>query len=359
MEWKDAVAHLPITMMCTDKRGRILLLNRDVAGVRVGKSFLKFAASKNDILAVGRAAKESLSDGKPREVKRAESVSGEAYEVALIPFGVTSARSDHLLVVLRPPGGEGSSGWRPTRSTKANSVPTPRESELDESVPVRFTNGKPQQAGAAEEPKNLSVSEVKSVPAREVIVIPSPSVEPFARSCTTILQRRVKARLWPLDEFERSLSQRSKSGTRADLDTVVSEHTRLLFLGRSEYMEAVASGSGASRGGMGAHWKIMPGRVRRAAIWTSEMSSAGGDIDEVLGDLQYELGQMSMKAIPIKSQRGIAREVDPGVELAGAYLEAPGSKLSPRSTVKEQADEQRILYAIALFLANGLESLVS
>jgi len=366
MEWKDAVAHLPHTMMCTDKRGRILLLNREMHGVRVGKSFLKFAASKKDILAVGRAAKESLSDGKPREVKRAASTSGEEYKVELIPFSLDSERADHLLIILGPPDEEvDAPAWESTRSPGAKPKKQSRPSDdldLQTAVAAAARAGKGGQKtekfevmkGRAVKPRVL---EVQSAEAHEVILIATPEVEKLAQQFADVLGRRLKARLWRLAQFERSLANRGSDGHTIDLDELVSKHTRLIFLGTSDFAQSVANGGGDVKGSMGAHWKVRAGKVRQAAIWISD--SGVDDFDELLGDLQFEIGQISMKAIPIKNKRGIAKDIDPGVELAGAYLEDPGSGLTARSSVQEQSEEYQFLYAIALFLSEGLESLVS
>jgi hypothetical protein len=357
MEWKDAMAHLPFTVMCTDKRGRILLLNKETEGIRVGKSFLKFASSKADILAVGRAAKESLSDGKPREVKRAKSISGDVHSVSLVPFGGEKGRTDHLLVMLGDPGPQNEArNWEPTRS------PVPqRESQVAEGLmendaaPARFSNGK----GAAIVPSPVSTSPPsEALEAHEIILIPSPEVESLAQQCATVVAQRLKTRLWPLAQFEASLATLSRSSDVGEIDDLVSAHARLIFLGPSEFVEDVARGVGGGSEHMGANWKIGSGKVRRAAIWTTD-EGVPADLDEVLGDLQFELGQMSMKAIPFKTKRGITRAIDPGVKLAGDYLEAPGSNLTMLSTLQEQTEEHKYFYAIASFLAFGLESLVS
>ncbi len=374
MEWKDAVAHLPYVLMCTDKRGRILLLNRELDGVRVGKSFLKFAASKSDILAVGRAAKESLSDGKPREVKRAEATDGTTYKVELVPYGTESKRADHLLIILGPPDEETeTASWEPTRSPAAiakKSAPKSRPaSDLTLGAAVaaasrakeggqkteKFT---PSEAREVRQPAVLGppqeAEEVAALEAHEVILIASKNVESLAQSFADVLGRRLKTRLWPIAQFEKSLESR---GSDFDLDELVSPHSRLVFLGKSEFAQSVANGGGDVNGAMGAHWKIRAAKVRRAAIWISDAGAE--DADELLGDLQFEVGQISMRAIPVKSKRGIKREIDPGVALAGAYLEDPGTGLNLTSTIEEQVVEYQYLYAIAQFLTDGLESLVS
>ena len=354
MEWKDAVAHLPFTVMCTDKRGRILLLNKETDGVRVGRSFLKFAASKADILAVGRAAKESLSDGKPREVKEAKSINGDVHSVSLLPFGGDDGRAKHLLVMLKPPAPKSEArNWEPTRSPAPQPALEVTRVQEDDVVPVRFSNGLGTAVPPDAPPADVEVSE-----AREIILIPSPEVESLAQQCATVVAQRLKTRLWPLAQFEASLATKSHSSDLADLDDMVSAHSRLIFLGRSEFAEDVARGAGGGGQHMGANWKILPGKVRRAAIWTTRQDGPT-DLDDLLGELQFELGQMSMKAIPFKTKRGITRAIDPGVKLAGDYLEAPGSNLTTGSTLQEQAEEHRYLYAIATFLSEGLESLVS
>lgn len=358
MEWKDAVAHLPYTMMCTDKRGRILLLNRDLDGVRVGKSFLKFAASKSDILAVGRAAKESLSDGKPREVKRAEATGGEAYSVSLVPFSIDSKRADHLMVILGPVEEvvEAVTEWEPTRGPAAViERPLPaRPLQPGARQGLAVTDVKPSSAPGA---GGHSIVEVSSPEAHEIVLIATAEVAALAAQLSAILGRRIKTRLWPLSQFRDSLLSRGGTGSSDDIDGLVSGNTRLIFIGKSGFSHAIAASGGTVHGRLGAHWSVLPGAVRQAAIWMSDPDV--DDFDELLGDLQFEVGQISMSAIPGRPGRGVVKEIAPGLALAAAYLEDPGSSLTSDSTIEAMSAEYRLLYGIAMFLSEGLESLVS
>lgn len=395
MDWDDALRHLPQGFMVTDRKGRVLLQSRDIAGIAVGHSFLKLAHA-DEVVIVGRAAKKCLGEGVPARLARVTGVDGAVHGLDLYPFG--SPTPDHLVIVVGPAG---EPAFRPTPSPAdrvtsrtrtpdtapeaaapprnrislppheadtavtaapaATPAPTARRADKTTPAPAPMAPSRATPAPAA--PRARAAAKAPAAPApqpvpeaSELVVVAAGGTLPLARALEKVLAPHVRTRAVAVASFVELLAKRSGGETApAAIETAIDPTTRLWFLGDSPFSDATRVDAWKSETTATGGWALAGQKVRRAGTWVGEIT--GARATDVVADLQFEIMEIMRRAMPIRRQ-GRVVDVPPGLKRAAAFLEQPAA-MDVQGDNLTQARHHVLVVAIARFLDEGLDPLLA
>ncbi len=374
----------------------------DIPGVSVGKSILKLA-DKSSLGALGRAAKLALATDENQTITHLLSADKTDLTVVIIPFSPSGGLPDHLLIQIsdaivrsvfapqsvspeakteppvadRPhteavltaptPSSAATDQAKPTkrsktaarrRTPKSSQIPAASRPAKAKPTPKTPTPKRPKQevVSAAETPPTGPLRETMPLPtmpdARDMIFVADAQMLPIAKALATVLKPTVKAKALPLGKFVSIFEGRAGKDAPPDkLETQLDPATRVVFLGRSTYGAYIRENSLRSGRTGAAGWAISGRQVRCSTIWAQSVPKT--NVGDLIGDAQFDIGQICYMAVP-KKRNGRRQTVAKGLELAGAFLEAPETIVTHR-TDRDEAKHTLILLAVARWLKEGFE----